>query len=169
MLNIFRKDFLLGIGLGFLLSALIVNFSSADKLTDSEIMERASQLGMVQGAEKETDKAPGLPAKTPVNDAEKNTVSDAEKEPVNTAEKDPVKTGESQPPENTKFVKFVIRPGTGSEEIARMLEEQDVVTDRNQFYRLVTEKGAHRRFRTGTFDLPSGADMEEILKILTGR
>ena len=161
MLNIFRKDFLLGIGLGFLLSALIVNFTSADKLTDSEIVERAIRLGMVQATDKETDqetdqetdKAPGLPLNSPVNDAEKN----------------PVKTGESKPPENKQFVKFEIRSGTGSEEIARMLEEQDVVIDRNQFYQLVTEKGAHRRFRTGTFDLPCDGDMEEILKILTGR
>ncbi len=165
MLNIFRKDFLLGIGLGFLLSALIVNFTSADKLTDSEIVERAIRLGMVQATDKETnqetDKAPGLPLNSPVNDAEK--------EPVNDAEKNPVKTGESKPPENKQFVKFEIRSGTGSEEIARMLEEQDVVIDRNQFYQLVTEKGAHRRFRTGTFDLPCDGDMEEILKILTGR
>ncbi|MBU7008298.1 hypothetical protein [Phosphitispora fastidiosa] len=156
MLSIFRKDFLLGIGLGFLLSALIVNFSGADKLTDSEIMERAAQLGMVHAekeTDKETDKVPGIPVKTPVNDAAK----------------EPVKTEESNPPENTKFVKFVIRPGTGSEEISRMLEEQGVVTDRSQFYQLVTDKGAHRRFRTGTFDLPCDGDMEEILKILTGR
>ncbi|WP_418790207.1 hypothetical protein [Phosphitispora sp. TUW77] len=159
MLNIFNKDFLLGIGFGFLVSALLVNFLGSEKLTDSQIMDRATQLGMVyqESADIETDKTPVLPKENTVDDTEKNSnTEDVNIEKVNM-------------PEQPEVVKFVIKAGTGSEKIARMLEEQGVVADRNKFYQLVTEKNAHRYFRTGTFNLPCGADMEQILEILTGK
>ncbi len=159
MLNIFRKDFLLGIGLGFLLSALIVNLSGMEKLTDSEIIERASQLGMEH--RDSIEESGGERVEKPVENAGLSSVEDTDK---NTGQ-----TVETSPDDKLPIIKFVIRPGSGSEEIARKLEEQEIVADRNEFYRLVTEKNVHHRFRTGTFELPAGGDMEEILEILTGK
>ena len=171
MLNIFKKDFLLGVGLGFLISALLVSFFGSEDLSDREIKARAARLGMIQAETEERKAQVGQPktvAEEPLAE-EPLAEEPLAEEPLDEAEEPQTEPEEPQTEKPHNMVEFVIKPGMGSETISRLLEGKGVIKDRDEFYQLVTEKNAHRRFRTGTFELPVEGDPEEILKTLTGK
>ncbi|PKM47594.1 MAG: hypothetical protein CVV03_02335 [Firmicutes bacterium HGW-Firmicutes-8] len=158
MFNFLKKDFLLGVGIGLIISAVLISFFSPVELTDEEIIAKAAKLGMV------------LP-----NEGSSKTAASPVKAQDKTQDKAPVKeTVESKPPlqqptgEISK-VQITVTSGMGSETIARILEEKGVVKDRDEFLDVVTAHKAHTRFRNGTFSLPVGGDMDDIVKILTGK
>ncbi|PKM80871.1 MAG: hypothetical protein CVU89_12070 [Firmicutes bacterium HGW-Firmicutes-14] len=186
MLNYFRREFLLGIAVGFILSAILVYFFSPDQISDNEIIERAARLGMVMEDREPGDGASGDSASgiesgdavlQDVYKASGEVTSGSEnQETSNPADEvDNRDTGEQSGgtaisgQDTIETVQITIQPGMSSESIARLLESKGVVTDREEFYDVVTVMDSHQRFRAGTFDVPAGGDMREIVLILTGR
>lgn len=174
MPNLIKNDFLLGIGVGFVVSALLLSVFGGGSISDREIMDRAVELGMVKQEPTES----GQPAEDTVT-AEKEEGQGLGGQAENTGiGQEPAETGQVQEEPGTgsdiqrkaiPTVRIVIKAGMGSETISRILEEKGVVADHNEFYAVVTEMKAHTRFRTGTFDVPAGGDMRELVLILTGR
>ncbi len=136
----------MGVGIGFILSAVIVFFSSPLKLTDEEVIARAAKLGMVK----------------PVTDSG-STQRQESGTPV--VQQPTIQSPASQAPD----VQITITSEMGSEAIARMLEEKGVIKDRHEFLKVVTEHKAHTRFRNGTFTIRAGEEMAQIVKMLTGQ
>ncbi len=163
MFRLLQKEFLLGVGVGFIISAIMVSVFGTGNLSDQEIMTRAAKLGMVQKEQKGKQENPAdvLSGKTTAEQVYNEVYENNSGKPAVPA----AKTEASSSPVS---VQVVIRSGTGSEQIARMLEEKGVVQDQHEFYKVVTEMKAHTRFRTGTFTVPAGGDMREIVEILTG-
>lgn len=162
MFNFFKKDFLLGVGIGLIISAVLISFFSPAELTDEEIIAKASKLGMVlpnEGSSKT--------AASPVKAQDKIQDKAQDKAPV----KETVESKQplQQPTGEISKVQIRVTSGMGSETIARILEEKGVVKDRNKFLDVVTAHRAHTRFRNGTFSVPAGGDMDDIVKIMTGR
>lgn len=170
MLNILKKDFLVGIGTGFIISGIMIAYFGIGQPTDDEIRARAAELGMSQqsGAEKEQvgNSSPGK--ETPdTNFNEKQSLSADTPVSADTAvsPKNPVSESVKKP----ATVVIEIKSGMGSETVARVLEEKGVVKDKDEFYKVVTAKRAHSKFKVGKFAVPLGGDMEEIVAILTGK
>jgi len=162
MFNFLKKDFLLGVGIGLIISAVLISFFSPVEFTDEEIIAKASKLGMVLSNE-----GSSKTAASPVKAQEKTQDKAPDKAPV----KEPVES--KQPPQQSageiSKVQITVTSGMGSEAIARILEEKGAVKDRNEFLDVVTAHSAHTRFRNGTFSVPVGGDMDDIVKILTGK
>ncbi len=148
-----KRDFLLGLGIGLIISAVLVSFFDSPQLSDQEIISRAAKLGMVQ---------PG---------SRTSQASTSRQVYQNPGLSSPVVGEQTVPPPAgpKSSIQVTVTSGMGSETIARILEEKGAIRDRQQFLKVVTEHQAHTRFRNGTFTIPVGGKMEEILKILTGR
>ena len=190
MLKFLKKDYLVGMGAGFIISGFMIAYFGIGQPTDDEIRARAAKLGMTMqlSTEKEQsqpDKLNSLPGQDRPNkdtsDNVSHTTGSAEnptstEKPVSTAK--PISTEKpvtnpavnddvSKSEQKLAYAVVEIKPGMGSETVARILEEKGVVKDRNEFYNLVTIKKAHSRFKVGKFSVPVGGDMEYILGILT--
>jgi len=57
----------------------------------------------------------------------------------------------------------------GSESVARALGKKEIIKDQDEFLTVVDNHNAHRILQTGTFEVPVGGDLEEILYILIGK
>jgi hypothetical protein len=162
--KIFSKDFLMGIGVGCIISAIVVFMYYPGKLSDQEIISRASELGMVKQPwlnTKTEKKAAPDKAAVPQNNSVTSTAIYKKPEQKINLEKPKIVSGQS--------ATVVIRSGMGSETISRMLEENGAVKDQHEFYKIITEHRAHSKFRTGIYTIPAGTDIDKIVYILTGR
>lgn len=182
MLNFLKKDFLVGMGAGFILSGIMIAYFGIGQPTDEEIRARAAKLGMTEqlSGEKKppntnADEKDSLPVDKTVPTYTSESVNKpiSKDKPVSTDKPistDKTTSDKSSVSENAKKptnVVIEIKPGMGSETVARILEEKGVVKDKDEFYKVVTAKRAHAKFKVGKFSVPAGGDMEEILSILT--
>lgn len=157
MPNFLRKEFLLGIGVGFILSAIIVWAFGPRQLTNEEIKARAAALGMVeQGVQKEVYTS-GI---TPVPPQSKPAA-------VLPAQVPPAAVSPVNNP--ARKVTITVTSGMGSEDVARMLEQKGAIRNQHEFLQVLTRHKAHTRLQNGTFTITVGEDMDTIVKRLTGK
>ena len=62
---------------------------------------------------------------------------------------------------------IIIREGESSEQIAGKLIEAGAITKKTDFYEKLKEMGMESRLQPGSFEIPAGTSMEEIIRILT--
>lgn len=108
----------------------------------------------------ETDPEPVDPV-TDASDADKpigGNTSDDTAEPPATPEKPAVETGKS--------VTVTVPSGSPGIAIARILKENGLITDVNAFIQKVDALGLGPKLRSGTFQLKTGMDLEQIIKVL---
>lgn len=162
-----KKEILLGIGIGFIISAIFVSAFGSKPLTDREIRDRAAQLGMVEkpaAVQGKTDKPAGQET---VGQKVYSSKEKANPQPALPPAAKPVpQQAEEAIPQS---VTITVTSGMGSERIAGMLKARGAIQDQRAFLRVVSEHNAHQRFRDGTFKIPAGTDMDEIVRIMTGR
>lgn len=182
--NWIKKDFLLGIGVGCIISAILVSVFGSGGISDAEVVARASKLGMVKQNLQRNGSAQGngTPSTRSSDDRQPAdpTQSQTPKAAPAPVAGPPVKTSPPQtstPPQGDTAAgknggttsTITITNSMGSEAVARVLEKKGVIKDQYEFLRVVDSHKAHRRFQTGTFTVPVGGDLEEILAILTGK
>ena len=175
MRNIFGKEFLMGIGVGCIISAMIISLFSGLVITDEEVIARASKLGMVRQLPWNDDqKAQGakFPKQSP--NSNKSSGQEASKaSSLNNNKKNEVPDNKENVVKNnaqmSKTVSITITSRMGSEAVARELEAKGAIKDQHEFLRGVEDNHAQSRLQTGTFTVPVNGDLEEILKTLTGR
>lgn len=185
-----------GLGIGMIVTALLMGLT-AEKvpLSDAEIRTRAAELGMVEGnALKLTDiQSTPLPRENPsVEESEMpdsagtgEGASDPEELAEGEIESDSGSTntdgvesisaeeasqesesGQTQPSEAGEIT-ITVEPGTTSYRVCIMLEEAGVVEDAAEFDTYLCNNGYSRKVDSGTYEIPVGADWEEIAKIIT--
>lgn len=181
MFNFFKREFLLGLGIGFIISGIMVSYFGIGNMNDKEVLAKAAKLGMVQQRQKSDYPVSKNPIQTTVTKPavqEPTLQKPVQPEPVVYKSADGLaekrKMIDSQAEMSTskqsgKKITIIIRSGMGSETIAKILEEKGVIKNRNEFYRLITAHHAHSSFKTGSFILTPRGDMEDILRTMTGR
>ena len=186
------KYYLRGLGIGILVTALIMGFTTRDgrPLTDAEIKAAAAELGMVesdslrladlpQDQTPEPTKEPGTtpepeatPEATPEPEKESEATPEPEKESEATPEptKEPEAASESAtetPQESGTDISITVSSGSGSRTVCNRLEEAGVIEDAAEFDKYLCDKGYSKRICVGTFEIPADASWEEIAKIIT--
>lgn len=149
-----NRDFLLGIGAGFILSAIFVLSVGLPQISDEQIISRAKKLGM--GEQQQITRAStdsGAPVSSSAVQPEKASAV--------------VKDTASTKPSAGKSVTITVITGMGSEEIARLLVKKGAIQDQTEFLQTVTKLNAHTRFQNGTFVIPAGEQPEKIVTLLT--
>ena len=188
------KYYLRGLGIGMAVTALILGISfsgrqgqEAQTLTDEQIRERASELGMVDSSE--------LTLAALQNSAQPQTTMEPEvtEEPETTTEPEvtaepemttkPEVTAEPEmttKPEATKEPELITAPeqsqttitikkGSDSGSVSRVLYEAGLVENAKAFDNYLCNNGYSRSINPGIYEIAPGTSEEEIAKIITGK
>lgn len=200
------KYYLRGLGIGMAVTALILGISfsgrqgqEAQTLTDEQIRERASELGMVDSSEltlaalqnsaqPQTTMEPEVTEKPKLTaDPETTTEPEATAEPETTT--DPKATAEPETtaefemttePEATKEPELITAPeqsqttitikkGSDSGSVSRMFYEAGLVENAKAFDNYLCNNGYSRSINPGIYEIAPGTSEEEIAKIITGK
>ena len=194
------KYYLRGLGIGMAVTALILGISfsgrqgqEAQTLTDEQIRERASELGMMDSSkltlaalqnsaqpqptmEPEVTEEPKLTA-----DPETTTEPEATAEPETTAElettAEPEMTTEPEATEEPELITapeqsqttITIKKGSDSGSVSRMFYEAGLVENAKAFDNYLRNNGYSRSINPGIYEIAPGTSEEEIAKIITGK
>ena len=162
------KYYLRGLGIGILVTALIMGFTAKDNrpLTDAEIKAAAAELGMVESDSLRLADLPQEPTPTPEitpePEATPEVTPEPTEEPENTSEAATETTQESG-----ADISITVSAGSGSRTVCNRLEEAGVITDAAEFDKYLCDQGYSKRICVGTFEIPADASWEEIAKIIT--
>ena len=200
------KYYLRGLGIGMAVTALILGISfsgrqgqEAQTLTDEQIRERASELGMVDSSELtlaalQNSAQPQITMEPEVTE-ESETMTEPEAtaepetatEPKATAEPEmttkPETTAEPEmttKPEATKEPELITAPeqsqttitikkGSDSGSVSRMFYEAGLVENAKAFDNYLCNNGYSRSINPGIYEIAPGTSEEEIAKIITGK
>lgn len=162
-----RKYMLLGLGFGIILTNVIYYHNpriETEKLDDSQIIERARELGMV--TMKESIKTE--------NKAENK--EEFELEPIEGIEKIEDKKPETEKPkeelkdeelEDIKDIEeniiFEVNPGDGLLEISENLKKKELIDDLNEFKNKVYSRKVSKKLQPGKFELNKEMTFDEII------
>ena len=194
------KYYLRGLGIGMAVTALILGISfsgrqgqEAQTLTDEQIRERASELGMVDSSEltlaalqnsaqTQTTMEPEV-TEEPEATAEPETTTEPEAtaepemttEPEVTAE--PEMTTEPEATEAPELITapeqsqttITIKKGSDSGSVSRQLYEAGLVENAKAFDNYLCNNGYSRSISPGIYEIAPGTSEEEIAKIITGK
>ena len=182
------KYYLRGLGIGMAVTALILGISfsgrqgqEAQTLTDEQIRERASELGMVDSSELtlaalQNSAQPQITMEPEVTEeSETMTEPEATAEPETTAEPEmttkPEATKEPElitAPEQSQTT-ITIKKGSDSGSVSRVLYEAGLVENAKAFDNYLCNNGYSRSINPGIYEIAPGTSEEEIAKIITGK
>ena len=171
------KYYLRGLGIGMIVTALILGISFSNRqdqtsqiMTDDQIRERAAELGMVDSSEL-TLAALQNSAKQPTEGTAEETTQTQEQ---NNIEAEPETTVPAEPevteaPQRTQTASITIQRGDDSGSASRRLYEAGLVENAKAFDNYLCNNGYSRSINPGTYEIAPGASEEEIAKIITGK
>lgn len=183
------KYYLRGLGIGMIVTALILGISFSNRqdqtsqiMTDDQIRERAAELGMVDSSEltlaalQNSEKQPteGTPEETTQTQEQNNIEAEPETTvPAETqATVEPETTAEpevTEAPQRTQTASITIQRGDDSGSASRRLYEAGLVENAKAFDNYLCNNGYSRSINPGTYEIAPGTSEEEIAKIITGK
>lgn len=171
-----------GLGIGILLTTLILAIANPkEKLSDTEIKERAQALGMEMkdnsGLDKALDKleltvtptqAPTKkPTKNPTAIPTKKPTPQPTKKPKKTPTKAPAKKSVSANKKYAKKISFTIYSGMSSRKVAKLLASKGIIKDAVDFNQYMKKAGKVGVIRVGTYKVAKGTSYDEIINNIT--
>ncbi|HOO28963.1 MAG TPA: hypothetical protein PLU43_10915 [Lachnospiraceae bacterium] len=183
------KLYLRGLGIGVIVTALLMGFSGSGKqtLTDDEIIAKAKALGMVQedqvllSPEAENSDADVESADSAISSAQAvEEINTAEAEPSeeeadaadteqSEEEADAVDTEQSEDQAEGEPYVIEIAKGSSSDTVSALLQKGGLISDAADFDSYLCRYGYDHRIVSGKHEIPSGADYETIAKLITTR
>ena len=178
------KYYLRGCGIGILCTAIIlmISFRSDEgQMTDSQVMERTSELGMIAPGEivpeTENSQAAELTdtekiVKKSETGKTKDTESVSETGEKNTdskkdASKKDDKSSDSKKTQKEEKIVLEIKRGDVCRTISENLAAIGMVEDAEKFRKYMQKNGYDHQINVGSFELKKGMSYEEIAKTIT--
>ncbi len=189
------KHFIRGLGVGIVLTALLLCIFYRKQMNDSAVIQKARALGMEFTSD--TDKKQGQAVSPPAVKAEskppdkttapvsqpavtvKLTPQPTTSTPVVT--KAPAAATQTAKPKrtakpkakpsggkNSGVQKITIRSGAYSSTVASQLQEAGVIKNAKEFDRYLVNNGYGDRIRVGVYNIPKGAGYSEIARLIAG-
>lgn len=172
------KYFLRGLGAGILLATIVLFAVYSYRYSDSKIIQRAKELGMVYDSKEQ-----GADDEKPASAAVKETTTEPEtKEPPAETTTEPEITTQPETTtvqlatkattaavtgENTgDSIKVTIPSGTKATTLAQELENLKVVESAEDFKNFLIENNYTHRLLSGEFYLNAGMSYEEIISVI---
>lgn len=184
------KYFVRGLGMGILVTAIILGVSYKSDVSDEDIILRAKNLGMVfpEDISSETVSPSALQTRIPKEEViaapteESDTATDKEnpatQEPNPTKKPDATKKPKATPVtegdkatasdgQSSDMVDFSIERGDWSRIVSEKLESLGVVDSAKEFDKYLVDNGYAIKIKVGSFSVKKGADYSEIAKMIT--
>ena len=188
------KYYLRGLGIGMAVTALILGISfsgrqgqEAQTLTDEQIRERASELGMVDSSEltlaalqnsaqsqttmepEVTEESETMTEREATAEPETTTEPEATAEPEMTTKPEATKEPELITAPEQSQTTITIKKGSDSGSVSRVLYEAGLVENAKAFDNYLCNNGYSRSINPGIYEIAPGTSEEEIAKIITGK
>ena len=151
---------LLGIGIGMILTAVLYEVVAAPKET---FMEEPGLGAESNEIEKTLEGLMALQGQNQVSSDLDNGAKEIEMDELNLENEDNI------PEEGQAPVMVQVTPGMHTESIGKLLAEKGLVNSPEEFIKMAYEKDLTRKFRTGRYEIPGEATIEEMLQMLTTR
>lgn len=175
-----RKYFLRGLGIGIIVTALLLCISYRKQMTEMAIIEKAKSLGMIFPEKSEeisgsavdvAENAEPVQTPEPTTQPTENPTVTPEVEPTKEPEvtKEPTTTQKPAKPSKTKSEQVTIKvvSGMDSSAVAKKLEKAGIIKSASKLDSYLVKNGYANRIVVGTHKFVKGADFKEIAKILT--
>lgn len=172
-----RKYFLRGMGIGITITTLVFTlvfiFVGPPKMSEEEIIEQATLLGMTMNDSGNTIKD-NIDTKDEIEATQDNTTVEVLTGDDVIPTEDTTENEIGEEPRNEtgtidsgNMVTFIISDGEDSLRIGSNLKAAGLVDDGNKFNQYLESNGYDRKLRSGTFKLRTGSSYETLAKELT--
>lgn len=177
------KYYLRGLGIGMIVTALILGISfsnrqeqTAQTMTEDQIRERAAELGMVDSSEltlAELQNSIKQSTESSTTEAAEETREQKETAVESEAVAETLETQTTAEPETvvepSQTAGITIKRGDDSGSVSRQLYEAGLVENAKEFDNYLCNNGYSRSINPGTYEIAPGTSEEEIAKIITGK
>ena len=190
MTYIFNSSFLRGLGIGLIISGLVLSISKTSFLDRETAPVQPTNTSNTKTANTTANTTTNTMANTAANTPKSTAASTAANTgPADTSTKpnpgagpgvtkpdvNPPTTGVAANPANSKaaakpeadVVTFVVPKGSNSSKIAGLLLNAGLIKDKAKFETVVNKMNLARRFKAGNFTIPKGASEVDIVLALT--
>lgn len=167
------KYYLRGLGIGILVTAAILTivYHTKGSMSDSQIMKRAEQLGMVMASTEEdtlfaqTTQADTTIEETGTISVEETTTVVETTEAVTEASTE--KSTEAPTEPAVAEAVLTISPGMYSESVSAELVRLGIITNQKEFNSYLVNNGYAECIQTGDFKIKADMSYDEIARIIT--
>lgn len=139
----FQQGLLVGLGLGLMVAALVVAFLPRGQEPRQQVASNPPAVSNPPVAKAEQ------PAPKPESSAA------------------PAQTQAAPQPSRPATVTFVVEEGSPSQKIAADLKAAGLIKSEQEFLDLVFALGMETQLKAGTFEIPSDASVDAVIKLLT--
>lgn len=171
------KYYLRGLGIGILVTAAILTivYHTKGSMSDSQIMKRAAQLGMVMAStEDDTLFAQTTQVDTTIEETgtisveETTTVVETTEAVTETSTEKPTEAPTEAPTEPAAAeAVLTISPGMYSESVSAELVRLGIITNQKEFNSYLVNNGYAECIQTGDFKIKADMSYDEIARIIT--
>lgn len=171
------KYYLRGLGIGILVTAAILTivYHTKGSMSDSQIMKRAAQLGMVMAStEEDTLFAQTTQVNTTIEETgtisveETTTVVETTEAVTEASTEKPTEAPTKAPTEPAAAeAVLTISPGMYSESVSAELVRLGIITNQKEFNSYLVNNGYAERIQTGDFKVKADMPYDEIARIIT--
>lgn len=171
------KYYLRGLGIGILVTAAILTivYHTKGSMSDSQIMKRAAQLGMVMAStEDDTLFAQTTQVDTTIKETgtisveETTTVVETTEAVTEASTEKPTEAPTEVPTEPAAAeAVLTISPGMYSESVSAELVRLGIITNQKEFNSYLVNNGYAECIQTGDFKIKADMSYDEIARIIT--
>ncbi len=171
------KYYLRGLGIGILVTAAILTivYHTKGSMSDSQIMKRAAQLGMVMAStEDDTLFAQTTQVDTTIEEMgtisveETTTVVETTEAVTEASTEKPTEAPTEAPTEPAAAeAVLTISPGMYSESVSAELVRLGIITNQKEFNSYLVNNGYAECIQTGDFKIKADMSYDEIARIIT--
>jgi hypothetical protein len=181
------KYYLRGIGIGITLATLLLTVSFYfgrdylynKQLSDEEIIEKASALGMVMPEEEVSPEAEddvvveeeNISADSSIQETDETTATEAEQE--STTEEMSTEAVEadleSKDDSTVTYVPFTVRGGESSEVVCTHLKNAGLIDDSDAFNKYLHKCKVDNLIQNGTFYVKQGSTYDDLIAVLVNK
>ena len=168
-----KRYFIRGLGVGILLTALVLCIGYRQHNSEETVVQRARELGMIFPQKTPDTLLTASGSATVVSPSpeptKEITISETVSPSAVNATATATATAKTTAKTNTKKEMhiFTVRSGLLSSSVARELKEAGIIKDADAFDEYLEKSGMGRKLRAGKYRIPIGADYSEIAKIIT--
>lgn len=172
------KYYMRGIGIGVIFATLLLTISfyfgstgiSSKEMTDEEIIEKATELGMVMPEDDSEEQENQEEATEEPEDANSEAQSTEEIAEESTEESEVENEPVVESSETTvKYIPFTVNSGESSDTVAANLYSAGLVDSASEFNDYMNTLGVDNRIQSGTFYVRTDSTYDDIIVLLVNK
>lgn len=164
------KYYLRGLGTGIIFTAIILTIIYSYKMSDSKIIDRAEDMGMVMASDtkqKDSDKETPTPKETTTLEESTTPKETPTPEESTTPKEEQTPEESTTPIQSNESKTITIRRGMTSEIVAKELYEAGLIDNVDKFNNYLVNGNYAEKIRVGVYTINLNSTYEQIAKTIS--